>query len=91
MLYFALMPCNVTIINACHSLDSHDLFSQNNLKLLNVQITHHTEWAIIMHTVRVAFLQQEDNKITYKNIWVRVEVKNLAITNNGQKLHKITS
>jgi len=33
----------------------------------------------------VAFLQQEDRKIKYKNIWVRVEVKNLAIINNGQK------
>jgi len=56
-----------------------------------LQITHHTEWAIIIYTVRVAFLQQEDRKITYKNIWVRVEVKNLAILNNGQKLYKITS
>lgn len=44
-----------------------------------------------MHTVMVAFLQQEDRKIKYKNIWVRVEVKNLAIINNGQKLYKITS
>jgi hypothetical protein len=43
-----------------------------------------------MHTVRVAFLQQE-RKITYKNIWVREEVKNLVIINNGQKLYKITS
>jgi len=40
-----------------------------------------------MHTVRVAFLQQEERKITHKNIWVRVEVKNLAIINNGQKLY----
>lgn len=83
MLYFSLMPCKATIINAIHSLDSHDLF--------NVQVTHHTEWGIIMHTVRVAFIQQEDRKITYKNIWVRVEVKNLAIISNGQKLYKITS
>jgi hypothetical protein len=55
-----------------------------------MQVSHHTEWDIIMQTVKAAFLQQTE-KSHLRMYRVRVEVKNLAIMNNGQKVYNITS
>jgi hypothetical protein len=34
------------------------------------------------------YFNKKTTKITYKNVWVRIEVKNLAIINNGQNYTK---